>query len=58
MSPIRRTLAFWIVRVAIAVILVIVLQAWHGPDPFLWYLAAGYAVISGFTTFILIRRQK
>ena len=58
MSPTRRAIAFWIVRVAIAVVLVLILQAWKGPDPVLWYLAAGYAAISAFTTFILIRRSK
>lgn len=58
MTPTRRAIAFWILRVAIAVILVLILQAWQGPDPLLWYLAAIYAAISAFTTFILIRRMK
>lgn len=58
MTPTRRAIAFWIIRVAIAVILVLVLQAWQGPDPVLWYLAAGYAALSAVTTFILIRRMK
>ena len=58
MTPTRRAIAFWLIRVAIAVILVLVLQAWQGPDPILWYLAAGYAVLSAFTTYILIKRSK
>ncbi|UWQ18035.1 hypothetical protein [Jannaschia sp. M317] len=57
MTPTRRAIAFWLIRVAIAVILVLVLQAWQGPDPILWYLAAGYAVLSAVTTAILIRRN-
>ncbi|WP_179378220.1 hypothetical protein [Jannaschia marina] len=56
MTPTRRAIAFWIIRVAIAVILVLALQAWRGPDPVLWYLAAIYAAISAFTTYLLIRR--
>lgn len=56
MTPTTRALAFWIVRVGIAVLLVIALQAWRGPDPFLWWLASGYAVLSAITTAILIRR--
>lgn len=58
MTPTRRAIAFWIIRVAIAVLLVLILQAWQGPDPVLWYLAAGYAALSAVTTFILIRRMK
>ncbi len=58
MSPVRRAIAFWLIRVAIAVVLVLILQAWRGPDPVLWYLAAGYAAISGFTTYLLVRRIK
>lgn len=58
MDPTRRAIAFWIVRVAIAVLLVIALQAWRGPDPMLWWIAAAYAVISGLTTWVLIRRSK
>ena len=58
MTPTRRAIAFWFIRVAIAVLLVLGLQAWRGPDPVLWYLAAAYAAISAVTTLILIRRQK
>ncbi|PWJ22067.1 hypothetical protein [Jannaschia seohaensis] len=58
MDPTKRAIAFWIVRVAIAVLLVIALQAWQGPDPLLWYLAAAYAVISAFVTLMLIRSRK
>ncbi|SDZ42199.1 hypothetical protein SAMN05444004_11410 [Jannaschia faecimaris] len=58
MTPTRRAIAFWIIRVAIAVILVLILQAWRGPDPVLWYLAAGYAAISAFTTYVIIKRRK
>ena len=57
MTPTTRALAFWIVRVGLAVILVLVLQAWRGPDPVLWGLAAGYAALSAFTTWVLIRRS-
>ena len=46
MTPTRRALAFWIVRVRIAVMLVIVLQAWRGPVPVLWRLALSYAALS------------
>ena len=56
MTPTRRAVAFWVLRVGIAVILVILLQAWRGPDPVLWWLAAGYAVLSALTTWVLIRR--
>lgn len=58
MSPTRRAIAFWLIRVALAVIMVLVIQAWRGPDPVLWYLAAAYAAISAVTTFFLIRRIK
>ncbi|WP_167766880.1 hypothetical protein [Jannaschia formosa] len=58
MSPTRRAIAFWIIRVAIAVFLVILLQAWAGPDPVLWYAAGVYAVLSGLLTLFLIRRGK
>ncbi|MEL6586384.1 MAG: hypothetical protein AAFY65_13600 [Pseudomonadota bacterium] len=58
MSPARRAIAFWIIRVGIAALLVIALQAWRGPDPMLWWLAAAYAVISGFTTYLVVRRHK
>ncbi|GIT91307.1 hypothetical protein JANAI62_17630 [Jannaschia pagri] len=58
MTPTNRAIAFWLIRVGIAVVLVIALQAWQGPDPVLWYLAAGYAAISAFTTYILIRRGR
>jgi hypothetical protein len=58
MSPTRRAIAFWLIRVALAVIMVLVIQAWRGPDPVLWYLAAAYAAISAVTTFFLIRRLK
>lgn len=58
MTPTRRAITFWIIRVAIAVLLVIALQAWQGPDPMLWYLASGYAVLSAFTTWLLIRRNR
>ncbi|MDB2407152.1 hypothetical protein N9W17_01290 [Jannaschia sp.] len=57
MDPNRRAIAFWIVRVAIAVLLVILLQAWRGPNPVLWYAAAAYALIAGLITLILIRRS-
>ena len=56
MTPTRRAIAFWILRVIVAVILVVALQAWRGPDPLLWYLAAIYAAISAFTTWMMIRR--
>ncbi|MBM2575116.1 hypothetical protein JQC91_02255 [Jannaschia sp. Os4] len=58
MTPTRRAIAFWILRVGIAVILVILLQAWRGPDPMLWWLAAGYAAISLFTTYMVIRSRR
>jgi LPXTG-motif cell wall-anchored protein len=58
MDPNRRAIAFWILRVGIAVVLVILLQAWTGPDPVLWWLAVGYALLSGLTTWVLIRRNK
>ncbi|MEM7488318.1 MAG: hypothetical protein AAF390_04245 [Pseudomonadota bacterium] len=58
MSPVTRALAFWVVRVGIALLLVIALQAWRGPDPVLWWLAAGYAVLSLLTTILLIRRGR
>jgi hypothetical protein len=58
MDPARRAIAFWILRVAVAVLLVILLQAWTGPDPVLWWLAAGYALLSAITTWVLIRRMK
>ncbi|MGB3408031.1 MAG: hypothetical protein WBA67_11105 [Jannaschia sp.] len=58
MALTRRAIAFWIVRVAIAILLVLALQAWRGPDPVLWYLAAGYVTLSAFTTWIMIRRGK
>ncbi|MEM9796161.1 MAG: hypothetical protein AAF919_06710 [Pseudomonadota bacterium] len=56
MTPTTRALVFWVLRVGIAVLLVIALQAWRGPDPILWWLAAGYALLSFVTTLILIRR--
>jgi hypothetical protein len=58
MDPTRRAIAFWILRVGIAVLLVILIQAWRGPDPFLWWLWGGYAVLSGITTIVLIRRSR
>ena len=58
MTPITRAIAFWLVRVGIAVVLVIVLQAWRGPDPMLWWLALAYAAISAFTTYMLIRSRR
>ncbi|MEM7645064.1 MAG: hypothetical protein AAF366_21510 [Pseudomonadota bacterium] len=58
MSPTARALAFWVIRVAIALLLVIALQAWRGPDPVLWALASGYAALSLVTTLILIRRNR
>jgi len=58
MDTTKRAIAFWIFRVAIAVLLVIGLQAWKGPDPMLWYLAAIYAAVSGLVTFMLIRKGK
>ncbi len=57
MSPQGRAVAFWLVRVAIAAGLVLALHAWRGPDPLLWYLAAGYAALSAVTTWFLIRRM-
>ena len=54
----HRPFLFWLMRVAIAVLLVIALQAWQGPDPLLWWLAAGYAVLSLVTTLVLIRRGR
>lgn len=56
MTPTRRAIAFWLIRVAIAVLLVIGIQAWRGHDPMLWWLAAGYVAISAVTTMILLRR--
>lgn len=57
MSPTRRSIAFWIVRVGIAALIVIVLQAWRGPDPILWWLWLGYAALSAFTTYMIINRR-
>ena len=56
MSPTSRALAFWVVRIGIAALLVVALAAWRGPDPILWWLWAGYAVLSLVTTTIIIRR--
>ncbi len=58
MTPTRRALAFWVIRVAIAALLVIALQAWRGPDPILWWLAGGYALLSLLTTIVLISRDR
>ena len=58
MSPAARAVAFWALRVAIAVALVAALQAWRGPDPVLWWLALGYAILSAVTTWMLIRRTR
>ena len=58
MTPTRRALAFWVLRVALALILVIVLQAWRGPDPVLWWLAGLYAAISLFTTLMILRSRR
>lgn len=57
-TPTTRALAFWVVRVGIALLLVVALQAWRGPDPVLWWLAAGYAALSLLTTILLIRRNR
>jgi hypothetical protein len=51
-----RALRFWLIRVAVAILLVVLLQAWTGPDPVLWWAAGAYVVISGLVTLILIRR--
>lgn len=56
MTNTRRALLFWLIRVVFAIVLVVVLQAWQGPNPMLWWLAAGYAVLSAITTAILIRK--
>jgi Na+-driven multidrug efflux pump len=58
MDPARRAIAFWIIRVAIAVILVIVLQAVGGPNEMLWWAAAAYALVSGLVTLFMVRRQR
>ncbi|MFO6464820.1 hypothetical protein [uncultured Jannaschia sp.] len=58
MTPTTRAIAFWLLRVGLAVLLVIGLQAWRGPDPMLWYLVAGYALISAFTTYMIVRSRK
>ena len=58
MTATQRALAFWVVRVGIAALLVIGLRAWQGPDPVLWWLWAGYAALSLVTTTILIRRGR
>jgi|GEM_PF-5672433 len=58
MTPTTRAYAFWLLRVAIAVALVLAIHAWRGPDPFLWWLAAGYGVLSFVTTTILVRRSR
>ena len=58
MTPTTRAIAFWLLRVGIAVIIVILLQAWRGPDPMLWWLAAFYAAISAFTTYMIHRNRK
>ena len=57
MTPTARAIAFWILRVAVAVLLVLVLRAWQGPDPVLWWLWGGYAAISLLTTLFVIRRN-
>ena len=57
MTPTARALAFWILRVALAGLLVLALRAWQGPDPVLWWLWGGYAVISLLTTALIIRRN-
>ena len=58
MTPAKRALAFWLIRVGLAIVFVILLQAWRGPDPILWWLAAGYAALSLLTTILLIRRTR
>ncbi|MCK0168168.1 hypothetical protein MWU52_11440 [Jannaschia sp. S6380] len=58
MTPTTRALAFWLVRVGIAVVLVLAIRAWRGPDPMLWWLAGGYALISLFTTWMMIRARR
>ncbi|WP_308916074.1 hypothetical protein [Jannaschia sp. LMIT008] len=58
MTPVQRAILFWAIRVAIAVALVVAVQAIRGPDPFLWWLAAGYTVLTTITTLILLRRGR
>ncbi|KIT14222.1 hypothetical protein [Jannaschia aquimarina] len=58
MTPTTRAFAFWLIRVGIAVALVIAIQAWRGPDPLLWWLAAIYTVISLFTTLMILRSKR
>jgi hypothetical protein len=58
MTPTTRALAFWILRIGIAALLVVALGAWQGPDPVLWWLWGGYAVLSLLTTIVLIRRNR
>ena len=56
MTNTRRAIVFWLLRVVFAVVLVIALQVWQGPNPLLWWLTLGYGVLSAITTAILIRR--
>ncbi|WGH80095.1 hypothetical protein [Jannaschia ovalis] len=58
MTPTTRALAFWLLRIGIAALLVVALVAYRGPDPVLWWLWAGYAVLSFGVTLVLIRRGK
>ena len=58
LSPTARALVFWLLRVALAALLVLALRAWQGPDPILWWLWLAYAAISLFTTAMLIRSGR
>ncbi|UWQ21701.1 hypothetical protein [Jannaschia sp. W003] len=57
-EPARRALAFWVLRVAVAFVLAAAIQAWRGPDPFLWWLALGYAALSALTTWMILRTRR
>lgn len=58
MTPTNRAILFWLIRVSLAILLVFALEAYRGPNPTLWYLAAGYVVLSAFMTFLMTRRGK